>query len=54
MFTQFYLFVRSFIRHRILYIDDRPQLGIAVADGLKMGKIVTFWENVSLTLDIVG
>ncbi len=38
MFTKFYLFVRSFIRHRILYIDDCPQLGIAVADGLKMGK----------------
>lgn len=32
-----YLLFRSFIRHKILHIDDRGQLEIAVANGLKIG-----------------
>lgn len=38
MFTKIYLFVRSFIRRRILHIDDRSQLEIAISEGLKIGK----------------
>lgn len=38
MFVRVYLAVRSFIRHQILHIDDRSQLEIAVANGLKMGE----------------
>lgn len=33
-----YLLLRSFVRHRILHIDDRSQLEIAVANGLKIGN----------------
>lgn len=38
MLAKTYLAIRSFIRHRILHIDDRSQLEIAVANGLKIGK----------------
>ena len=30
-----YLSIRAFIRHRVLHIDDRSQLEIAVSNGLK-------------------
>ena len=33
-----YLYIRAFIRHRILHIDDRSQLEIAVSNGLKLGE----------------
>ena len=33
-----YLLFRSFIRHKILHIDDCSQLEIAVANGLTIGK----------------
>lgn len=38
MFAKLYLLVRSFVRHRILHIDDRGQLEIAIANGLKIGR----------------
>lgn len=38
MFAKIYLAIRSFIRHQILHIDDRSQLEIAVANGLKIGN----------------
>ena len=38
MIADIYLFIRAFIRHRILHIDDRSQLDIAISNGLKMGK----------------
>jgi len=38
MLENIYLFVRTFIRHRILHIDDRSQLEIAVTNGLKIGE----------------
>lgn len=38
MLRELYLSIRSFIRHRILYIDDRSQLEIAIANGLQIGK----------------
>ena len=38
MFVRLYLYIRAFIRHRILHIDDRSQLEIAVVNGLKIGK----------------
>lgn len=38
MFAKFYLAIRAFIRHRILRIDDRSQLEIAISNGLKIGK----------------
>ena len=33
-----YLSIRAFIRHKILHVDDRSQLEIAVANGLTIGK----------------
>lgn len=41
MFAQFYLMIRAFIRHRILHIDDRSQLDIAISNGLKIGESCT-------------
>ena len=38
MVETLYLSIRSFIRHRILHIDDRPLLEIAISNGLKLGK----------------
>lgn len=38
MFAKLYLFIRSFVRHRILHIDDRSPLEIAIANGLKIGE----------------
>lgn len=38
MFSNLYLLVRAFIRHRILHIDDRSQLEIAISNGLRIGK----------------
>lgn len=38
MFAKLYLCIRAFIRHRILRIDDRSLLEIAVSNGLKIGK----------------
>lgn len=38
MFVRLYLGLRSFIRNRILHIDDRSQLEIAISNGLKIGK----------------
>ena len=37
MIAKLYLACRAFIRHRILHIDDRSQLEIALANGLKIG-----------------
>ena len=36
-----YLYIRSFIRHRILCIDERSQLEIAISNGLKVGENCT-------------
>ena len=38
MFVRLYLAIRAFIRHKILHIDDRPLLDIAISNGLKIGK----------------
>lgn len=38
MLAKIYLTIRAFIRHRILHIDDRSQLEIAISNGLRMGK----------------
>lgn len=38
MIANIYIFIRAFIRHKILHIDDRNQLDIAISNGLKMGK----------------
>ena len=38
MFVSLYLMIRTFIRHKILHIDDRSQLEIAVSNGLKLGS----------------
>ena len=38
MFATLYLMIRAFIRHKILHIDDRSQLEIAISNGLKLGK----------------
>lgn len=38
MFVRLYLAIRAFIRHKILHIDDRPLLEIAISNGLKIGK----------------
>ncbi len=38
MFARLYLLIRAFIRHKILHIDDRSQLEIAISNGLKIGK----------------
>lgn len=38
MIADIYIFIRAFIRHKILHIDDRSQLEIAISNGLKMGK----------------
>lgn len=38
MLAKIYLAIRAFIRHRILHIDDRSQLEIAISNGLRMGK----------------
>lgn len=38
MLAKIYLAIRGFIRHRILHIDDRSQLEIAISNGLRMGK----------------
>lgn len=38
MFARLYLALRSFIRKKILHIDDRPLLEIAISNGLKIGK----------------
>lgn len=37
MLAKFYLAVRAFIRHKILHIDDRSPLEIAISHGLKIG-----------------
>lgn len=38
MFVRLYLAIRAFIRHKILHIDDRPLVEIAISNGLKIGK----------------
>lgn len=38
MFARLYLALRSFIRKKILHIDDRPLLEIAISNGLKIGE----------------
>lgn len=38
MLAKLYLQVRAFVRRCILHIDDRSQLEIAIANGLKMGR----------------
>ena len=38
MIANIYIFIRAFIRHKILHIDDRNQLDIAVSNGLRIGK----------------
>lgn len=38
MLAKIYLAIRAFIRHRILHIDDRSQLEIAISNGLRIGK----------------
>ena len=38
MFARLYLSIRAFVRHKILHIDDRSQLEIAISNGLKIGK----------------
>ena len=38
MIARLYLFIRAFVRRRILHIDDRSQLDIAVSNGLRIGK----------------
>lgn len=38
MFEKLYLRIRSFFRHKLLHIDDRPLLEIAITNGLKIGK----------------
>lgn len=38
MIAKLYLAIRAFIRHKILHIDDRPFLEIAIENGLKIGK----------------
>ena len=38
MLAKIYLAIRAFIRHRILHIDDRSQLEIAISNGLRMGN----------------
>lgn len=38
MFARLYLLIRAFVRHKILHIDDRTQLEIAISNGLKIGK----------------
>lgn len=47
MFAKFYLAIRAFIRHRILRIDDRSQLEIAISNDWKLEKIAMLWANVS-------
>lgn len=38
MIARFYLWIRSIVRHRILHIDDRSQLEIAISNGLRIGR----------------
>lgn len=38
MIANLYLKIRAFIRHKILYIDDRPLVEIAISNGLKIGR----------------
>ena len=46
MIANIYIFIRAFIRHKILHIDDRNQLDIAISNGLKMGKDCHVMGNV--------
>lgn len=48
MLTRLYLAIRAFIRHRILNIDDRSQLEIAISNGLKIGEDCNIQEQYSI------
>lgn len=45
MIRYLYLAIRAFVRHRVLKIDDRSQLEIAISNGMKMGKECSVMEN---------
>ena len=38
MLLKLYLYLKSFIKHKSFKIDDRSQLDIAIANGLKIGN----------------
>lgn len=38
MLVKLYLMTRAFVRHKILHIDDRSPLEIAISNGMKMGQ----------------